>query len=247
MNIHFPQTRIFAILLVSLLFSAVATPNPGIAKTGNELNYLLATTCDPAGDINYHAYGYTTPGGGFYGGTAKFPERTYTASDWASGGFVLNALWNEHGGGYWSEVGFTKGWQGQNIYAFYVAYNRPTYGYNEWKLTKTPGGTGTQHTYTIDVSSISNTVWHLRIDSNSTYFVDMYLQTSYDLLVGGEQTSSSSTMGSTTSSTLKYYTQRDRQGATNWPNDPSKTGCRTLSPMHWDWTTFPTTGRAWSP
>ena len=239
--------RVLKATLTVLLLGLIVLSGPS-TRNGQECSSVaFAATCYAASAPNYHALGYTKPGGTFYGGTAKFPEKTYTASDWSSGGFVSNVLWNLHPGGYWSEIGFTKGWQGQNIYAFYVAHNRPTYGYYEWKLSKSPSGSGTQHTYSISPSSTSYTVWRLKLDSDETYLVNMLLETSDNLQAGGEETSSQSTMGSTTSSTLKYYTGRGQAGATSWPNDQSKTICYTRSPMKWDWVSYPTSGKAWAP
>jgi hypothetical protein len=232
----------------------VATPTPTATLTSTPTNTPMPTatprnfqTCDPAAPENFHGSGFTNPKT-FYGGEAVFPEESYTVADWVNGGFVENTLWNVHPDyEHWSEIGFTRGWQGQNIYAFYVAHFGLGQSYYEWKLGKSPSGHGAIHTYSIFASTDVNSVWKLKLDTDDIYSVNMLLSTSAQLSVGGEQTSENSTMNSTTSSSLKYYTGRGQTGATNWPNKQSITGCFVRPPMNWEWLIYPITGRAWSP
>lgn len=210
-------------------------------------SYSVSAACVTGSSGHPRAIGTTQPGVTFYGGTATFPEQSYVVYDWQQGGFVINSLWNLHTGRYWEEVGFGRGWNGQNINFFYIAFNQPVNGYFEMKLSKSPQGVGTSHTYSIYPLHLTGYLdyWYMRVDSYNTYVRMSGVYTSNNLQVGGEMSSGYSSFSSTTSSSLQYYTGRNQQGATNWPNDTAKTKCVTEAPLQWAWVSFPTSGRAW--
>ncbi|MFA5054695.1 MAG: hypothetical protein WC562_00770 [Dehalococcoidia bacterium] len=210
--------------------------------------YGVSAECYDDTTATIHANGVTVPGVTFYGGTSTFPERAYTAYDYSTGGFVVNSLWNAHSDGlYWEEIGFGRGWHGQDINHFYWAYNHPVNGYFEMKINKNPEGVGTSHTYSIYPLHLEGYqhFWYVRVDSFNTYVGMPDLYTSDYLCTGGEMTSSQSTFSSTTSSSLQYYTSRNQGGATNWPNDNNKTFCVSKTPLNWSWVSYPTSGSAW--
>lgn len=133
-----------------------------------DVNPVAADSCPASG--GYHSYNIgETHAYNMYGGHAKATEQNYFAPDWGSGGFVDQTLWVTSGTQdslYWAEIGFGHGWEGQNIKYFYYARNHPTLGYGEFKLSKTPSGAGTYHTYEILVGStgtftskIDGTTW----------------------------------------------------------------------------------------
>jgi hypothetical protein len=72
-----------------------------------------------------------------------------TAADWPSGGHINQTLWegsnSDPTGQYWTEIGYTHGWKGQNITTWYWADSRPNGGgYHDHKLSGT----------------VSNYTWH---------------------------------------------------------------------------------------
>jgi hypothetical protein len=157
---------------------------------------------------------------------------------------MLNAVWNYHQNGDYEEIGFSKGWSGANINAFYVYY-RKSGVFGQWKLTTQPSGSGTLHNYAIYRMAGSYT-WVMALDTYETFLINMgsINDKSQQIQVGGEMTGSNSTMETTTSSSLKYYLTYNQVAPIDWPE---ASFCQHTVHMEWEWITFRLAGRAWTP
>ncbi len=201
-----------------------------------------------------HGVGRTTPGGTWYGGRAYFPEKQHYADDWSNGRFALTALWNQFPDNSWVELGWTHGFQGQDIFAFYFAYQNPSGYYFESKFSKSPSGFGTLHKYYIYRNTSQTKRWYLNVDDTNTLILDWEKAYSSSWLqTGGEFNdghSYYSSIASTNFTSLMYYKNPNRGLATSWPNNETKTICfedLTLDDLYWDWISYPTSGKAYTP
>ncbi len=204
---------------------------------------VAADSCPDPGPGNYYNVGRTR-GYNMYGGHARATEQNYFASDWAYGGFVDQTLWVGSGAEsnpYWAEIGFGHGWQRQNIMYFYYARVNPSTPYNEFKLSKTPGGAGTWHTYEILVGS--NGYFTSKIDGTTWATTGGFDTYSQRVTFGGEETNSASTMPDTPGIELYYMTSTGLWS--QWSSDPSLTICRSMDPYQWAWSAFPNSGHFW--
>lgn len=190
------------------------------------------------GGRNCYAVGYTTSGGtNWGGGQARWTTQNYFAPDWASGGFVSEVLWvyTRSGFGNWVEIGYTHGWQGQNLRTLYWAECCP---YAEHRIIKSPGAVGSLHTYTIQqVNNNAYTVYHdfARVaDSNNnppwTFGVD----------VGLEATDRGATFPATTSDRHQYRDSGCCSGHWHWW--PNGSAFEDRPPYDWTWITNWTSG-----
>lgn len=203
----------------------------------------LAANCSGA---NCYAVGYTLSGGtNWGGGSARWDTRSYTAPDWASGGFASEVIWvlTRSGdscpveGGYAGvEEGYTHGWQGQNIRTLYWVDGCP---YTEYRITAySAGSVGSLHVYTIQQHT--STAYRVYFDYN---YVAQASETPWtrEVEVGLEATDQGATFPTTTDDALQY---RDSGCCTgHWHSWPNGYTYENRPPYDWTWITNYTKGR----
>lgn len=201
----------------------------------------LADSCP--GGSGYHNLGYTR-GYNMYGGHARASEQNYFALGWQNGGFVIQRLLVVSGvesNNYWAEIGFGHGFHGQDVMHFYQARINPSTPYQEFMLSKPPGGAGTYHTYQID--GISSGTWSSKIDGTTWATRSGFHTFSNWQEFGGEATSDGSAMPDTSATELWYKASNGLWY--QWSTDSTKTKCGSDDPYQWAWTAFPNSGHFW--
>jgi hypothetical protein len=125
------------------------------------------------------------------------------AYDAPTGGFIEQTLWQGSGGGNWTEVGWTQGWQGSRGVYWYWADQRPGGGYNEHLI----GGAGPLYSYhDLDItrSATITSQWVVSIDG-SGYGLSTGNGSAADTAESGlESTSNLSNMDVTSASNLQW-------------------------------------------
>lgn len=196
-----------------------------------------ATNC---GGSNCYATGYVSSGGVNWGGmSARWDTRSYTAPDWATGGFASEVLWGwtRSAQTCWAEIGYTHGWQGQNLRTIYYVDGCP---YTEYRVTAySAGSAGTRHVYT--QQEATSTTYALYFDFNKVGTISETPWTRFGE-VGLEATDRGATFPTTTVDAIQY---RDAACCTgNWHSWPSSrsTTLEDRPPYDWTWTTTGSAG-----
>ncbi len=103
--------------------------------------------------VKQWAYDVVTPSVVSDGGRMTWALRDLHADDWAAGGFASEVLWvgtdsdpNRSNPNTWVEVGVTHGWQGQNVYTYYLARGDGAL-YSEARITSITPQVGAIHTF----------------------------------------------------------------------------------------------------
>ncbi len=233
---------------LSLAFAVVVFALVGVLYT-LDTQSAAASSCGSDGSGNNWHVGGIVHGLG-YGGQGRAPEKNYIVADVSSGGFVIHrdlVVIGEDDSNYWAEIGFGRGWHGENIAHFYYARSHPSLGYDEFKLTKTPGGAGTYHTYEITVNSMPDGTGSVNAKIDGTNYATTngfnHAYSKWIEFLGEATDGNNSTVPETPVTDLKY---RSSSGSwISWPNNTSVTICVADSPLQWSWTSYPTAGKFW--
>ncbi|MHB1421297.1 MAG: hypothetical protein ACYCX4_17245 [Bacillota bacterium] len=195
---------------------------------------MLLTIFTTPALANYYAMGRIV-NGSYLGGYSQWVNPSlYTTYDYASGGFTGQVLWvstQDNDPGYtWVEVGYTQGWQGQNITTLYWAEATPSYA--EHKITSiSVGSVGALHRYQIQYTSYNT--WTAYVDYTSVG-TSSQAPGSTTVDTGGEITNSYNNL----TTTYPEYMQYLDSGTSTWNYWNGGNGTVTSSqnsPFIWTW------------
>jgi hypothetical protein len=174
--------RAILLLAAALLISAAAFPAVASAQ-------------------HYYAVAQSISAPQNEGTECKMLVRDGTCSDWAAGGFIAQVLWegtdNYANGQSWVELGYTRGWELQNILTFYWADQRPGSYYYEHQITSVTPHVGARYTLAIEYRGSNS--WHVFINNSDKGTSSPNPPYSRFMETGMENTNGLNRMGSSSS------------------------------------------------